>query len=253
MSEKPGRIDEAMLHAFVDGRLDEERHRTVERFLADNPAEAARVEAWRRQNQGLLALVGEVGREPVPARLAPRRLLAERRRRRLPMAAALAGLLVGGAAGWLGHGWVNAGASADRRLADEAIAAHRMYTAEVRHAVEVRAEEAHLVTWLSRRLGHDLRVPDLNTAGFALVGGRLLPSDAGPAAQFMYEDASGRRLTLYVGQNAQPRSTAFRYQAEGPVSAFYWIDGPLGYVLIGEAERDRLLQLARLVYDQLER
>ena len=117
--------------------------------------------------------------------------------------------------------------------------------------VEVTAsEEQHLVNWLSKRLGAGVRAPDLEPAGFALVGGRLLPgSDGGPAAQFMYEDQSGRRLTLYL-RHAQWDSgeTAFRDAERVGVSLFYWIDGPFGYALAGDLDRERLLEVARLVY-----
>lgn len=65
--------------------------------------------------------------------------------------------------------------------------------------MEVAADqEAHLVAWLSKRLGTPLKVPRLDTLGFGLVGGRLLPGDQGPVAQFMYQDGQGQRLTLYV-------------------------------------------------------
>jgi anti-sigma factor RsiW len=39
---------------------------------------------------------------------------------------------------------------------------------------------------------------------------------------------------------------------EGRVGAFYWYDGTVGYALVGPADRDRLLHLARIVYDQLD-
>ena len=62
-------------------------------------------------------------------------------------------------------------------------------------------QEAHLVAWLSKRLGTQLKIPQLSGLGFNLVGGRLLPGDQGPVAQFMYQDAQGQRLTLYVRTN----------------------------------------------------
>ena len=87
--------------------------------------------------------------------------------------------------------------------------AHAVYTPEVRHPVEVHADqEAHLTAWLSKRLGAPLKPPALADAGYQLVGGRLLPGATGSVAQFMYEDASHQRLTLYV----QPRSSS----AQGP-------------------------------------
>ncbi|MEK9831954.1 MAG: anti-sigma factor, partial [Rhodospirillaceae bacterium] len=104
----------------------------------------------------------------------------------------------------------------------------------------------------SKRLDAPLRAPNLDAEGYRLVGGRLLPaSDAGPAAQFMYEAESGERLTLYVEQNRAGGETAFRFSEYDGVAAFWWKDGPLAYVLIGQGERDRLLTLARATYREL--
>src|SRR5205085_10084240 len=75
--------------------------------------------------------------------------------------------------------------------------AHLVYAPEVRHPVEVDAtQQEHLVKWLSKRLGLDLKVPLLTGEGFELLGGRLLPGPEGPVAQFMYQDSAGKRLTL---------------------------------------------------------
>jgi anti-sigma factor RsiW len=133
--------------------------------------------------------------------------------------------------------------------------AHLVYAAEVRHPVEVDAsQQEHLVKWLSKRLGVDLKIPVLAKEGFELLGGRLLPGNEGqPVAQFMYQDASGKRLTLYV---TPPRKgdkvTAFRFAQEGPVSVFYWVDDDCGYALSGELDRPTLARVATTVYRQLE-
>ena len=61
-------------------------------------------------------------------------------------------------------------------IARRAAIAHATYSPEVRHPVEVGADdEQHLVGWLSKRLGIKLRAPKLDEAGMSLVGGRLLP------------------------------------------------------------------------------
>jgi len=72
-----------------------------------------------------------------------------------------------------------------------------------------------------------------------------------PAAQFMYENEKGDRLTLYVERNRTGGETSFRFVAEDEISAFYWKDGPLAYVLIGRAGREQLLGLARATYNQI--
>jgi anti-sigma factor RsiW len=84
------------------------------------------------------------------------------------------------------------------------------------------------------------------------VGGRLLPGDSGAVAQFMYQDAKGKRLTLYVSRlAAENRDTAFRFSQEEKVAVFYWIDGRLGYALSGEMPKPELLEVATSVYRQL--
>jgi anti-sigma factor RsiW len=95
-------------------------------------------------------------------------------------------------------------------------------------------------------------VPHLAATGYELVGGRLLPGADGPAAQFMYQDAHGQRLTLYVRTDkADNQETAFRYAREENVGVFYWIDGPFGYALSGDLEKTELLKVAQVVYQQL--
>ena len=168
-------------------------------------------------------------------------------------AAAVALFVLGGATGWGLHGWQAGSEASDRQFVRQAVGAHVVYVSEVRHPVEVKAdEESHLVAWLSKRLGQPVRAPKLGEAGFQLVGGRLLPDGGKPAAQFMYEDGGGRRVMLYIRSGRRGGDTAFRFVSEKGVAAFYWIDGPMGYVLTGKMPRGDLLRLARLVYDQLE-
>jgi anti-sigma factor RsiW len=85
------------------------------------------------------------------------------------------------------------------------------------------------------------------------MGGRLLPDQQGlPAAQFMYEDNTGRRLTLYVRKETGLNNTSFRFHERDGFSSFYWIDRPLAYALSGRLSREELLGLADTVYAQLE-
>ncbi len=107
--------------------------------------------------------------------------------------------------------------------------------------------------------------PSLQALGYKLEGGRLLPGGQGPVAQFMYEDASGMRLTLYVTNEggaapAEPRTgrllpagnTAFQFAQDGAVNVFYWIDGAFGYALSSYAGRTELARVSAEVYRQLE-
>lgn len=242
--------DEALLHAYVDGRLDEAARAQVEAWLAEDFEAASRVAAYRTQNAALHALFDGVLAEPLPA---PLRGPWERPRRRTAavMAAFLPALLLGVAMGWWARDLVKPSPPLVE-LPVRAAAAHAVYAPEVRHPVEVgAAEEAHLEQWLSKRLGTRLAAPSLVPLGFRLVGGRLLPDAAGPAALFMYEDGEGRRLTLYVARNPGGGETAFRFAERAGVGVFYWVDGPFGYALSGELGRERLLAAARLAHAAL--
>jgi len=145
-------------------------------------------------------------------------------------------------------------ASGSAPLALRAARAHAVYAPEVRHPVEVDAsQQEHLVKWLSKRVGVDLKVPVLTGEGFELLGGRLLPGPEGPVAQFMYQESSGKRLTLYVSRPNKAESvSAFRFAQEGKVSVFYWIDKDCGYALSAELDRATLTRVATSVYKQLE-
>jgi len=206
-------------------------------------------------SQALHALYDPVLAEPVPERLRPRRA-----RWRAPALAAgwiAAGLTVGLIAGWQLHAWrTSAPPQAELPgFVKRAAVAHAVYSPEVRHPVEVAADqEQHLVTWLSKRLGVKVYAPKLEEAGLALVGGRLLPGENGPVAQLMYQSQNGRRLTLYVrAETKQQRETAFRYARDNNVGVFYWIDRDCSYALASaDLGKEEMLRIATLVYKQLE-
>src|SRR5574341_68098 len=258
------RPDEAELHAWVDGQLDAARAAEVARWLAAHPDEAARVAAWQAQRAGLQALELGVLDDPVPPRLLHALRPANDPWWRQALAAGV--LLALGTLLGYGLGWRAADAQHGRELAArpptfvrEAAAAHVVYVPEQRHPVEVEAaQQEHLVQWLSKRLGAPLRVPRLEGEGLRLIGGRLLPGEAGQArAQFMYEGDAGARVTLYVSVLATPGATAsapaaFSWQADGSTHSFYWVDGHQGYALSAALPRPQLQAIAQAVYRQLQ-
>jgi anti-sigma factor RsiW len=223
----------------------------LEGEFAHNEEAAQRAHWYRKVNDALKALYDSVLDEPVPERLLARPRTWRARAGLYAKAASL--LAVGVALGWLAHAFVPSSSGQGVTLARQAAVAHAVYAPEVRHPVEVGADDQdHLVRWLSKRLGTELKCPNLSAYGFELVGGRLLAGPNGPVAQFMFQDARGARLTLYVsGQRGDSRETAFRFSQEDRVSVFYWVDGNFGYALSGEVRRDQLLRVADDVYKQL--
>lgn len=273
-------VSDDELHAFVDGQLALERGATIDDLLKREPALAARVTSWRVQRDELRQLHLGLLDEPIPAPLL--KALGARSARHAAQSVwtrwggMAAGFAIAFGAGWLvnaqwplshgttlakapGPGPAPTGALASREFVHAASVAHAVYAPEKRHPVEVAAaEQQHLVQWLSKRLDRPLKVPDLSSEGYSLVGGRLLPGDEGARAQFMFESATGERVTLYIGAldaaasaSTQSRETAFRFTSEGPVPSFYWVDHGFGYAVAGKLPRDALMKLATVTYRQL--
>ncbi len=241
-------ITEADLVAYVDGRLSAERSARVSAWLDEHPAEKSRVEAWRPQSDILHAALDPVLLEPVPDRLS---VLPPRRRRRWIAPAAMAASLAAGIG--IGFGiWGSNGPVTTNSIAAIAMSAHDVYIREVRHPIEVPvSDEAHLVAWLSNRMDTEIAPPDLSGDGLSLLGGRVVPDDGRPAALLMYENASGERYTLLVVRNAEAEITSFRYASAGSSGTSYWLAGSIGYALSGPADRETLLRLSRIIYEQL--
>lgn len=277
-------ITEADLHAYVDHQTTPTRQVEVAQYLASRPDEAARVLTWQQDKQMLRATLNTVLDEPLPLRLqrmaassavstarASARTLGWR-----GVAAGMAIAVASAGSSWFVRGAIEA--DAQQRLvraerirmgqplvasdavlsgfARRAAVAHVVYSPDVRRPVEVGAEqEQQLVAWLSKRLGTEVRPPVLKAIGYELIGGRLLPGDNGPVAQFMYHDAIGQRLTLYVTREAPKfadrSETAFRFGQDGPVNVFYWVDKDFGYALSGGIAREELTRVAHEVYRQL--
>jgi len=252
MSQDAARPSEAQLHAYVDGFLAADEAAAVERFLLASPDDAQRLEAYRRQNEALLALRTLPDARPftVPA---PRPLGSWRTVLTRAVAAVLL-LALGAGGGWLLHERLPRAEPAWLTLVRQAERAHVTFAPEVAHPVEVRAEQGqHLQTWLSRRLGKPIAMPLLAARGYALVGGRLLPGSPGPAAQFMYENKAGSRLTLYLATTAgAPANASIGYTQIGDLWICYWVGEQIEFALTGAVDREHLREIAEDVYAQLE-
>jgi len=256
MSALPSNDDD--LNAYADNQLAAERARQIAAILEREPALAARVAEIRRINSQLRDAFDPVLEEALPHRLivaaqrprAPRRTGASRA---WPALAAAASLLVGVAMGWFLRGEMLQVAGTPLTFPRQAALTHALYAGDPNRPVEIWAnEEERLVRWLSKRLSFQLHAPNLNSVGFALVGGRLVAGNEKPGAMFIYENPDKQRISLMVRKDAErSRETAFRYGQEDGVGVFYWIDDSCGYALSGNIDRQQLLSIARVVYGQL--
>jgi anti-sigma factor RsiW len=258
MIDRDSPVTEDELHAYIDGELPADRMEAVTAWLAAHPEQAVTVASWRAQSERIRARYGAILEEAVPERLTLDQVIRNDRAngrswKAFAAAAAVIAFLAGGVSGWFAHGASLGTRTGSSAVANGALDAYKLYVVEVRHPVEVPGNERqHMTTWLSKRVGEELRVPDLQSIGLKLVGGRLLPGPTGAAAVYMYEGASGERFTIYCARASAPPS-AFRYTAGERAAAFYWNDGKIAYVVSGPADRERLEKVAKAAYEQIER
>jgi anti-sigma factor RsiW len=264
-------IDDTLLNAWLDDELAGDERARVEAWLRDHPEEAARVRLWAADSEALRARLDSVLAEPVPQRLtqvvwsqAP--ATAASNNGWMRWAAAIAVFVLGGAVGaaiaWRVERPVAqlATAGGGPSWVQRAAVAHSVYVPEVRHPVEVKAQEEHLARWLTKRLEMPVKLFDLRSQGFELVGGRLLPDAKGPSAQLMYQSIgevpAGQqplRVTIYLRKPEEGTPAAFRYEQQGRTGLFYWVEGAspghpaCGYAIVGDLPRERLLALAEAI------
>ncbi|WP_372526773.1 anti-sigma factor family protein [Piscinibacter sp.] len=263
---------DAKLSAWLDDELSAEQRAEVEAWLRDHPEDTARVRLWAADRDVLRARLEPALEEPVPARLeqivwnhAPSMVPAGWHRLAAALAVFAFGGLLGAGGMWRWHDATTHAASANGSWLQRAAVAHAVYVPEQRHPVEVavagqtadegRAQEEHLVRWLTKRLDVPVKLFDLRAQGYELVGGRLLPDAAGPSAQLMYQpigEANAPRVTVYLRKSDSAAPAAFRYERQGELGLFYWVEGRAGYALVGALPRERLLALCEVMYKQSE-
>ncbi|MEI5999143.1 anti-sigma factor [Paraburkholderia bengalensis] len=275
MSDQQTPISEEDIHAYVDGVLSDERREQVERAIESNPALAARISDYFSLNNIFHERYDRVLNEPVPTRLrTPEKrpwLSAANWPQFAGMAAALVlgvGIGVGTNLGkdvpapWAGGSPGASSGTSDTRpvsadssevFAKKAALAHVVYMPAVDRPAQISEDhEQEFVQYLADKLGTDVHPPMLTKSGFELAGGRILPGDDGPVAQFMYHNANGERVTLCIShRKVNANTTAFKLYQEGPVNVFYWVDGDFGYAVSGGIDRKVMLQIAHDVYAQL--
>lgn len=245
------------IHMALDGELPAEEVRDFEAWLAANPDMQARSGRFEADRAALRRAFAGVLDEPLPERLV--RVVSGEpvSWRRAPLwrnaAAAAALLALGVFGGYLaGVGELHFRAQAEDRLAEQAIAAHNVYSTEQRHPVEVGADDRdHLLGWLSKRTGVTLVAPDLAAEGFELMGGRLLPSDGRPAALLLYEDGGKNRISIYVTGEGKAKARGTYGDDDGGPSAIYWLDEGYGCAVVGTLPKEKLSEVARSAWRQL--
>jgi anti-sigma factor RsiW len=241
--------------AYVDGQLDAITARAVEARMAVDAELRAKVEAYRKQTAAIRALFDGALREPPPVHL-----LLPRRRERLwtwRMAAAVAGLLIGGAAG-AGISWQLLQpeppvlAAETEGFVTRAASAHAVNATDAIFSGQLATDDPQVLAgWLAQGLGVPIQPPSLESAGFKLVGGRLLPDEANAAAQFIYQRDDGTRLTLYVrAMRLGVVEPGFKWQSVDKLRICFWFTDSASFAMVAEMTREEMKALAQMVVGQ---
>jgi anti-sigma factor RsiW len=257
------------LSAWLDDELTPEQRGEMDAWLHEHPQDASRVRMWAADRDAVRARLGPVAEEPVPAhleQLVMNHTPAAKWWASSRLAAAIAifalGALLGAGAAWRLAGDDDAAATAGWEM--RMMGAHAVFASEVRHPVEVsvagatpedsRAQEEHLARWLTKRIDRPVKLFDLHSQGFELIGGRLLPEGNGPCAQLMYQrigQPAATRVTVYLRKPDSATPAAFHYEKQGELGMFYWVEGTTGYAIVGSLPREQLLALAEAIYKQV--
>ena len=156
-----------------------------------------------------------------------------------------------GAGGWLARGESDAQVAGIASLSREASASYATYALDATRPVEIDgAHKAQLASWVSERLRRPVPVPDLRSSGYGLVGGRLVATEHGPAALFLYDDASGTRIAVLARPMTIERDTPQMRRNDGRFGGYSWADDGLGFGVVGNTTAGDLHPLADEVRKQ---
>jgi anti-sigma factor RsiW len=175
-------VQEEELHAFVDGQLAQGRCRAVLAYLGQHPEEITRLAAYATQKEELRRRLQAIdSRERDAATVELEQALANRLRGPayrdwLRRASVIGGLLV---VGWWSNDLYRQHLATE--LPDvvvEAAHAHQIFGADSLRPVELTAGAAvDMAAWFSSRLGENVEIPSLQSAGLrrATPGGERRP------------------------------------------------------------------------------
>ncbi len=273
-------VSEAELHGFVDGGLDRGRREAVKAFLAESPADAARVETWRRQNETIRAAFESMETLPPPFASGPGGAAAGGRaacwgsgqnevrasthvwRERwfaqlIGLAFACGAVLTVGAA-YLAGGMALPHAvpvsSSDLGAAgtNEAFAAQAI--AALRASGQAPSPAGLLPK--EKRQAQDLAAPLLPnlpvTYGLKLSGVRAMPGEQGQMLCLFYTRPEAGNLALCAEKTPGPSETALRLSGSFPSAAISWRQKGANYALAGALPAPELYGLAESVRAQVE-
>lgn len=261
---------EARLSAYMDGEASREEKDELERLIASDTEARRLYNALRHGSDMGRKAFDDVLKEPVPLALVraikstqppkvkeparftrPAMKLAPTGRQAL--AAALILFFIGGGLGYfIGveprtvppvlptqapalHGWV-----------DDVTAAHRVYTRQPNHLVEIPATRTDdIMQWLGNGVGVKFSLPDMASDGLVFEGARLVVVAGKPAGQLVYRDADGDMITItFLKDKGNGDIDQFNEVIKDDIAVVSWHRNDIGYAVAGPSSNALLDDIA---------
>jgi anti-sigma factor RsiW len=168
------------------------------------------------------------------------------------IAASLACLLIGGGLGFQAGLWTGETSTATVAEApgwiEQVAQYHRDVASDRDHLVQVGADREAVEQWLTARMEHPIRVPDLSAQNLTFAGANQLLVNGRRVAQLLYLDQDGEVFGFCLAQlapdgEAKPPTPG----ADGDLNMVSWREGDLGYIVVGWEPSDLLQQLAQQI------
>jgi anti-sigma factor RsiW len=252
-------VSEAELHGFVDGSLERGRRDAVQAFLAVSPADAARVETWRRQNEAIRAAFASIHTPPLPwsssqardagaltDRICPASgggLWRERWFGRCMGLAFAGGVLLTASADYFTH---HVGPS-DPEV-PLAAGASEAFAAQAVSALQAFGPPPAAQRLSSKGEGGAPGpaapiLPALPAAG-TLAAVRAMPGEQGQMLCMFYARKDAGTIALCAEKTPGPSATAPHVAGEFPINAISWRQSGANYALVGALTEPELRALA---------
>jgi anti-sigma factor RsiW len=274
MMQKPS---DEILVAYLDGELDPSVRLEVEACIDSDAQTRERVSALALGTQLLRSAFDPILHETVPERLiaaarggdaAPVTNLAAVRKRRFggrPLvewaaAAGIAGLLIGGGAGYFSAG---SGAPAPQTASlasanwlDSIAGYHKLFVsagADDLALVDMPATDGAGARKVVQKLPSDFRLPNLQPWGLQFQGARYLFIEGEPGTQLFYttDNKALGPLTVVVAATNKP-DLAPTFDRRDKLNVLYWRHHGHAYVLVGTADIGYLWNISNDIAYQLD-
>jgi anti-sigma factor RsiW len=240
------------LSAFIDGELDEARDLAVVAAIAASPELSARVERLILDKDMIARVYGPLIELPIPDEM--RRMVTGHRlqpkaigspRRFLPAAMALAAAIVAAV-----FAYPMLTRDSDPLVAEAlAIRAGQVH-AERQFTDSDLSAEATRDGLVQAALAVPVKVPDLEKAGYRLVGISAYPDKGGrKALQLSYRGRDGVLFTMFMRQTAG--GDRFELSSRRNMQICVWQNDDLSVVMLGEMPAHEMLKVATATYADL--